>query len=350
VSCTTCVVPYYIISKDNTPIPLTLPNNVYADIFVYGTPLLQGTNNYYLPNINIYKNVLLTKTFNYKIYKDRITKIDNINNNNITEIPVFANPTIRNPADINIELNVYECENKRNDLCNENNLKENYKLNQRIFTTYTTNPLGNSIQRTSNHNDNDILTLISNENYDFDPTSGGNSRFGKTNINKYVLQQPFIVIKITNDTITTVETIDETINKFKRQMNIFEINTTLFLLNKNTKKIVDFTKDYHLYNDKQYANAFLTNSKIYDRNQQAYYILKRDIMYNYYSKFLIACILVILLGCFMLYHYYKSQKLYIIILGVILILTAIITIVYDIIKHQHMDSSKYYFIKPHNFR
>ena len=150
--------------------------------------------------------------------------------------------------------------------------------------------------------------------------------------------------------LTTDDTIEEVINDFKREMNLYEINTRLFLLNKNTKKIVNFTNDYEIYNQRQYADAFIKNDKIYDREQQAYYILNREIMYNFYTKLLIVLIIGIILCCFLLYHYNNNHRSAIILLGFIAIVITLSVVLYKLFKHQHMDSDKYYFIKPYNYK
>ena len=334
--------PYYFISNDTDNdvfVNLKPEKNLFVDILIYGTPINPISGKYYLPHIDIYKNVLLPNTYNYKIYNNKIIKSDGIN----SETTLF-NETVRASSDVNSYLKIYNCENKRKDLCINNNAT---RLDNTRYTIYTTNASGIVLKT----NFPDIITpIITSENYDFEPSLNSLYDFGLTNINNNVLKQSFIVIKVTNDAIDTTKTIDEVLNDFKRQINLFEMNASLFLLNKNTKKIVDFTKDYYKYNNQQYSDAFLTNSDIYEKNQQAYYILNRDIMYNYYSKLLIAIIIAIVLCCFMLYHYNNSQKTSIIVLSFIAITIAISVIVYKITKRQHRDADKYYFEKPDNYR
>jgi hypothetical protein len=342
-------IPYYFISNGDlttTSFKLKPASNLYVDIFMYGAPRVDNTTKYYLPDITIYKNVLLTSTFNYNIYNNRITRFDEsagINESvlfSIIEQPTIATTYTR-------YLKIYDCQNKRKDLCSS----------EPIITpfTFTSTTLPNTIDSSSGAISGKTTTgtipEILAEYYDFDPPTGNSLYpFGRTGINTHVLQQPFIVIKVTNDSIDTTETIDETINKFKREMNLFEINSSLFLLNKNTKKIVDFTKQYHKYNNQQYADAYLTNSQIYDKNQQAYYILNREIMYGFYSKLLIAIIIAIVLCCFMLYHFNNALKIHIIVLSFIAITIAVSVIFYKVNKRQHRDTDKYYFAKPDNYR
>ena len=338
------VLPYYFISNDSDTakfVNLNPKKSLYVNVFIYGTPIFDGTNKYYIPNITIYKNVLLSNNFHYEIYNNKIIKKDGTNDK-----VLFSEPN-RESGNINSYLNIYDCKNTRQDICNINDAIRN-QLNSSRYTTYT--PSGQTTIKVNNPiTNNDILTL---DDYDFNPTDTNNSlyEFGLTNINAYVLRQPFVVIKVTNDSIDTTQTIDETINKFKREMNLFEINSSLFLLNKNTKKIVDFTKQYHKYNNQQYADAYLMNSQIYDKNQQAYYILNREIMYSFYSKLLIAIIIAIVLCCFMLYHFNNALKIHIIVLSFIAITIAVSVIFYIINKRQHRDTDKYYFAKPDYYR
>jgi len=340
-------IPYYYISgdKDATAfIDLDLKdNNILADIFIYGTPYVDSTGKkYYEPYIYVYKNVLLPKTFKYKIFNNKIVKYDA---NNIS-VELLTEKTRRGINNTRSNLYVNDCLNQRMDLCifNDSPIDIGNK-----YTTYTYKLDGTVDTKTTTKN-NTIDTILL-EYFDFNPLSQNPLyQFSNRYINDYVLEHPFIVLKITNDNLTTEHTIEEVINDFKREMNLFEINSTLFLLNKNTKKIVNFTKNYEIYNQQQYANAFIKNGKIYDKFQQAYFILNREIMFNYYSKLLIVIILAIILCSFLLYHYNKQQKNYIILLGSILIIIAIITILYKIYQRQHLNSDKYYFIKPDKYK
>jgi len=340
------VIPYYFISKDvdNTNfLELLLVNSSYVDIFIYGMPLLSN-NKYYLPNIDIYKNVLLTKNFKYKIFNKSIDKIDILSANNAQSTLISA-PAYITDVDNSPKIKIYDCKNLRKDLCSADPIRS-IPLNNSIYTTYA----ADGTPTTSNGSSNNILGDIDTH-YDFDPPSGNDyNKYGKTNIKTHVFKNPFIVIKITNDTIDTTVTIDESINKFKKEINIFEINTALYLYNKNTKKIVDFTKDYHIYNNRQYADEFIKNSKIYDRTEQARHILNREILHHFYSKFIIAVVVVIILCCLMLNHYLNNYTIYIMVFGIILTLIATIIIIYEILKHQRIDSNKYYFSKPHNYK
>lgn len=334
------VIPYYFISNsvNNADyIDLHLTESIYVDIFVYGVPYLD-IDKYYLPNIDIYKNVLLTKNFTYKIYNKYIKKKD-------TTVDDFLinSPTNSNGKDIP-KVNIYDCKNLRKDLCSKDPIIS-ITLKSNIFTTYN----GNIASTTGNPN-NDMLGDIDTH-YNFDPPNAKATNInGLTYIKRHVLKTPFIVIKVLNDTIDIIGTIDEAINNFKIEMNIFEINATLFLYNKNTKKIVDFTKDYHIYNDRQYADEFIKNYKIYDKNEQAYNILNREILYRFYSKLIIAVIIVIFVCCLILNHYFNNKQLYILIFGIILTFIAIIIFIYKILKHQHINGNKYYFFKPHEFK
>jgi len=333
------VIPYYFISNsasDAEYLDLHLTKSIYVDIFVYGVPYFNG-NKYYLPNIDIYKNVLLTKNFTYKIYNKSIIKHDANSDKSL-----INSPTNRNASDAP-KINIYNCENLRKDLCSTDEKRiASISLKSSIYTTYD----AKNVASTTGNPNNDMLGDIDTH-YNFDPPNINN---GLTYIKRHVLKTPFIVIKVLNDTIEASETIDDAINNFKIEMNTFEINATLFLYNKNTKKIVNFTKDYHIYNNRQYADEFIKNGKIYDKNDQAYHILNREIIHRYYSKLIIAIIVVIFVCCLLLNHYFNNKQLYILIFGIILALIAIITIIYEILKHQHINGKKYYFFKPHEFK
>ena len=348
--------PYYFISNTTVSTDYVLldliNHNILVDIFIYTQPYENNTvgsatttKKYYEPYMYVYKNVLLPKNYQYKIYNNKIEKIDFTNN---TTFPLISPQPYRNQISGNGRVYVNNCLNQRIDLCTIDNTI--YSEINNKYTTYTYNTDGSlKTAVTTKTNVNAPDTIIT-EYYDFNPTLDALNKFTNRYINDNVLEQPFIVVKVINDMLTTDDTIEEVINDFKREMNLYEINTRLFLLNKNTKKIVNFTNDYEIYNQRQYAGAFIKNDKIYDREQQAYYILNREIMYNFYTKLLIVLIIGIILCCFLLYHYNNNHRSAIILLGFIAIVITLSVVLYKLFKHQHMDSDKYYFIKPYNYK
>ena len=153
---------------------------------------------------------------------------------------------------------------------------------------------------------------------------------------------------IINDMDLSNETLEENIHNFRKEMSIFNINVNLYLLNKNTKKIIDFTTNYQLDSQYKFRNSIDTNEHTYDRNIQSYNIISREIIINFYIKFLICIIIIILLFCVFLYQYNKNEFPKILLLGLLLLGIAMYLILYNIFRHNRLDAYKYYFHSPEN--
>jgi len=330
------ILPYYYISKGSSLITIKPKNDIIADIFVYGSPFyvnINGIDTYYEPNIDIYKNILLPKTFSYKIYNNKII-ISSPDNNDII---LLKERERINETSFN-ELRLYECNGEGKDICNT--IYKSYKLSNK-YSRY--NNKGVILEEINNQ---PIIEYINIRNYfDFIPE---NDIYSILYISEKVIKEPYIVIKIINDLGASTETLEETIHNFRKEMSVFKLNVNLYLLNKNTKKIVDFTTKYELDSQKEFNNNLDYNNHIYDRNIQAYNIISREIIINFYIKFLICIIIVILLFCIFLYHYNNNQFPKILLLGLLLTGIAIYLILYNIFKHTRLDTYKYYFTKPEN--
>jgi len=341
------LLPYYYIlnsSNLNDYFILEPSSNLIVDILVYGTPIkissiYNNSNKYYEPNIDIYNNILLPNTSSYMIYNNKIL-IKSLDNEDTTLISERQ----RNLNEISTTLNtinIYNCDNKRVDICNN-------IVNINLSNKYTNYDLNNNII-INNEPVIDNITLF--DSFDFSPNNlNPYYKYSGENINNYVLQEPFIIIKVKNDLENINISLEDAIHDFKKEITLFETNVNLFLLNKNTKKIIDFVTRYETDNQKLFKKTFQYNDKIYDKNKQAYDILNREIILNFYIKLLLCIIIIIILLCAILYHYNNKQFINITILGVILSFIVIFIIVYKIYKHQRIDSNKYYFIKPDIFR
>jgi len=336
----TSLLPYYYISNKNEPIELKNKNDIIADIFVYSTPFnikIDGIDRYYEPHIDLYKSILLPKTFSYKIYKNKIIA-SSPDNSDI----ILLQERLRENERIRNELHIYNCNNKRSDLCNIsyetqilNNKYTRYNNKNEILKEVNTQPL---IEDTSLRNYFDFIPEINNKYYEN----------GIPYITEYVKREPFIIIKIINDADESNDTLEDTIHNFRKEMNIFEINVNLYLLNKNTKKIVDFTSRYNKESQYNFQSNFDRNEYIYDKNTQAYNIINREIIIDFYIKLLICLIIIIILFCVFLYYYNKDSFSKILLLGLILTGITIYLIFYNIFRHQHLDPYKYYYHQPEN--
>lgn len=339
--------PYYYLSRsiNNQPLVLKPKNDLLVDIFVYGTPVMVrdgGNYKYYLPNIDVYTNVLFTNTSTYNIYNDKIDKITIDKLDGSQDIITIVGRPLRETEEKSIII--YDCQNKDNDICFTNGIKQKTTLNSTRFSNYNANniyipPSGTTpIAQDQNNKIQEI--------YDFNPLQ-------KSSLYKYsslflsfgVTNEEFIVIKVKNDTTTTSGTISGAVDNFKNEMKLLEMNVNLFILNKNTKKIVDFTSNYEKKNQKDFQRTFEKNSTIYDKHQMAYHILNREIMINFYIKLLICILILIFLLCAILYHYMRRDLTTIFIIGIILAIVAIGIIFLLIYRHQRINTNKFYFPK-----
>lgn len=280
----------------------------------------------------------MPKSYTYKLYNNRIVGSSPDN----SDITLFQERLRENERGLN-EIRLFECKGTNVDICN---------------TTYKTAQLTNKYTRYNNKNE--ILREVNTQpeletssiirNYfDFVPDSKSSLyKYGIPYISKYVIREPFIIIKVINDAGESANTLEETIHNFRKEMSIFEINVNLHLLNKNTKKIVDFTTRYNKDSQYKFTSEFDRNAYIYDKNTQAFNIISREIIINFYIKLLICIIIIILLFCIFLYHYNKDQYPKILLLGLVLTGIAIYLTFYNIFRHQHLDAYKYYHHQPEN--
>ena len=340
---TALILPYYYLGKSNrTPIIIKpTKNSLTVDIFVYGSPSSfadgSGNLNYYEPNIDIYRNVSLPMTSSYHLYNDRIEKITYNNLDNTYDMTIHTGKPVRENLNRN-SLYVFDCGNGSKDICTGATAKN---LNDRKFSKYdNTGKLITNLQPT-------IADTNLTDNYDFNPPSDNpNNKYGLDYLSLNVCNEPFIVIKVLNDMSgTDIKTMNSAVASFKSEMSLLETNINLFLLNKNTKKIVDFTNRYERNNQRQFARTFETNKNIYNKNQQAFSILSRDIMINFYARLLVCIIIIIFLLCAIVYHYNRRDFFTIAIVGLILIIIATVWILIIIMRHQRINNDKYYFPK-----
>jgi len=332
------LLPYYYLSSLNNVFEFKNNNDIIADIFVYGTPYnikIDGIDRYYEPNVDIYKNILLPNTYSYKLYNNKIiaSSPDNLDT-------IILENRIREDEITTNDLRIYNCNGRRTDICN---------------LTYNSYPLTNKYTRYNNKKE--ILKEINTQpeiedssfrsHFDFIPDNKNNYyKFSIPYISQNVIMESFIIIKIINDMGASTDTLEETIHNFRKEMSVFQINVNLYLLNKNTKKIVDFTSRYHIDNQKEFNNEIDRNEYKYDRNMQAYNIISREIIINFYIKLLICLILIILLLCIFLFHYNPNDFPKILLLGLLLISCAMYLIFYNIFRHQRLDAYKYYYHEP----
>jgi len=332
------VLPYYYISSPTSFFDFKPKNDITADIFVYGTPYnvkIDGIDRYYEPNVDVYKNISLSNTYTYKLYNNRIVASSTDNPDTILiQERTRSNETTRN------EIRIYNCGGKRSDLCLMN--FETYPLTNK-YTRY--NSKGEVLVETNKQPSVEDSSFRNH--FDFIPDNKNPYyKYGIPYISDNVIREPFIIIKITNDMGASTETLEETIHNFRKELSIFEINVNLHLLNKNTKKIIDFTSKYHIDNQREFQQEIDRNSYIYDRNIQAYNIISREIIINFYIKLLICIIIIIILLCVFIYHYHKNEYPKILVLGLLLSGGAMYLVLYNIFRHQRLDTYKYYFEEP----
>lgn len=333
------IYPYYYISKGNSIIKIKSDNDIIADIFIYSTPFnvnIDGIDRYYQPHIDIYKNVLLPKSYSYNIYNNKIviSSPDNLDSTLLQE-------RLRKDEIIKNELRIFNCKGQRSDICSN---YETFDLLNK-YTRYNKNgDILKDINTQPQIEQNDLRNY-----FDFIPDNKNiYYKYGMSYISENVIKESFIIVKIINDMDLSNETIEENIHNFRKEMNVFNINVNLYLLNKNTKKIIDFTSKYQLDTQYKFRNSIDTNEHTYDRNIQAYNIISREIIINFYIKFLICIIIIILLFCIFLYHYNKNEFPKILLLGLLLLGIAMYLIFYNIFRHNRLDAYKYYFHSPEN--
>ena len=333
------IYPYYYLSKGSSIIKLKSNNDIIADIFIYSSPYnikIDGIDRYYEPHIDVYKNVLLPKSYEYNIYNNKIiiSSPDNIDS-------ILIQERIRNDEIIKNELRIYDCKGQRSDICSNINVLQ---LSNKYTRYNNKGELLKEINTQPQIEDNDLRNY-----FDFIPdNTNGYYKYGISYISENVIKEPFIIVKVINDMDLSNETLEENIHNLRKEMSIFNINVNLYLLNKNTKKIIDFTTNYQLDTQYKFRDAIDTNEHIYDRNTQAYNIISREIIINFYIKFLICIIIIILLFCVFLYQYNKNEFPKILLLGLLLLGIAMYLILYNIFRHNRLDAYKYYFHSPEN--
>ena len=331
--------PYYYISQntDSSKYILLEPkNDILVDIFLYGSQFVSGVK-IYQPNINIYKNVLLPKNYTYKIYNNKIEKI----NGTDSIVIIDANSIIRTSGnnDNNV-LKIYNCQFNRFDICDTNFIKK-YLQNFEITNTKTGQYLYTIRKNLSGY----ILTA---DDYDF---------YGSDNYNNYSLEGiklnnikfGFITIKVIDDNYS-IETkkISNAIHTYKSSMENLELNINLYLLQKNTKNLYDFSNNYLKKNNVYYDRIYNKQKNIYTTTRGGYNIMRRDSKTRYYYNICLLLILSVIICCAIIYNYFPNELFKILLLCFILLIVVLIFIIYNIIRIQHMETNKYYFNKPSN--
>lgn len=350
---TAVILPYYYIAKSETTPIIIKPtkNPIIVNIFVYGPPTSLGDGsgnfNYYLPNIDIYKNVKLPTTSSFLIYKNKIEKRTYNSLENTYETSIHTGqPTRTNPNQNS--LYVYDCANELMDICNTPSA---FPTTTNLINRFSKYDRNGSLINASSQTPVIADTVLS-DNYDFNPPIDNSYyKYGLEYLSLNVCNEPFIVVKVVNDMSgTETKTINSSIITFKNEMAAFETSVNLFLLNKNTKKIVDFTSRYEKNNQRQFARTFENHKNIYDKNQQAYSILSREIIINFYIRLLVCILIIIVLLCAITYHYNRNDFLTIAIVGIILATIAFVWILVVIMKYQRLNYNKYYFPKENDIK
>ena len=332
-------VPYYYISQntDSTKYILLEPkNDILVDIFLYGNQYVNGTKNYQ-PNINIYKNVLLPKNYSYKIYYNKIEKINGTNSIILINGDSIARTSVNNNDNV---LKIYNCQNNRFDIC-DNNFTTKYLQN--LENTYTRS--GQFLYSTRKNLSGYVLTP---DDYDF----YGSDNYYNYSLNGIKLNNlsfGFITIKVTNDNFNIEnKKISTAIHTYKSSIENLKLNVNLYLLQKNTKKLYDFSNSYLKKNNIYYDRVYDKQKNIYITKQSGYNIMQRESKTKNYYNIGLLLILSVILCCGIIYNYFPNELFKILILCFILITIILFFIIYNVIRIQHMEGNKYYFNKPEN--
>jgi hypothetical protein len=333
--------PYYYISGDadsSKYILLKPTNNILVDILVYGNPYIVNTVTYFQPNINIYKKVLLPKNYTYKIYNNKIEKISTTDNTNIVIINGdISRSDVYNNGNV---LNVYDCSNNRIDICDITKFTNKKLQNLRNVYTETGTFYNNTFV-----NNSDGYKLTSDD-YDFYGTDKYNV-YSLGFINSYVGRNSFITIKVIDDNYSIqVKKIENAIHMYKSSIENLEVNINLYLIQKNTKQLYNFSSEFAERNKKYYDRVYDKQKNLYNTKQSNYNILRRDLKTRYYNNIGLLFIVAVILSCFMIYQFYPNQFSNLVIIGFILIFIILFLIIYNIVRNQHIITNKYYFKKP----
>ena len=333
--------PYYYISGDadsSKYILLQPTNNILVDILVYGNPYIVNTVTYFQPNINIYKKVLLPKNYTYKIYSNKIEKISTTDNTSVVIINGdISRSDVYNNGNV---LNIYDCGNNRIDICDTTKFI-NKKL-QKLRNVYTAT---GTFYDNTYVNNLDGYKLTSDD-YDFYGTDKYNV-YSLGFINSYVGKNSFITIKVIDDNYSVqVKKIENAIHMYKSSIENLEVNINLYLIQKNTKQLYNFSNEFSEKNKKYYDRMFDKQKNLYNTKQSSYNILRRELKTRYYNNIGLLLIVAIILTCFMIYQFYPSQLSNLVIISFILIFIILVLIIYNIVRNQHIITNKYYFAKP----
>lgn len=345
-------VPYFYLSNDqNKQVYLTLTKNIIINVLLYGNPYKdtkESTITYYQPNVNLYKNLYMSKNYKYKIYNNKITKID-INDVNETELDFLTIPEDRSSQIETIfpQFKIFNCFYNQHHICNNTNPESKRQLKNKT-NIYD---LNGRIVNERNGITNDIQSLngieIQNEDYYFNIKEF--YKYSVDYINANVLNKPFICVTVISNTTDTVQNIEDVIHQYKTEIEILETNIRVYLLNKNSKHMISYNKEFINERNNIYARKIEMNTNKFNVYFQAINIRNLEILYDFYIHLCMFLFLALIFICLLLLHYLPNYKFLVIIMTFIIGLMIFIIILYNLLRRQRIYTNKYYFKKPDKY-
>jgi len=343
--------PYFYLSNDQSKhVYLSLTKNIIINVLLYGNPYKEtkeSTITYYQPNINLYKNLYLSKNYKYKIYNDKITKID-VNDPNETELDFLKLPEDRSsPIETTFpQFRVFNCLYNQHHICSKNPESERqlknktniYDLNERIVN-----------ERKGITNDIQSLNGIEIQKEDYYFNIKEFYKYSVDYINANVLNKPFVCVTVISNTIDTVQNIEDVIHQYKTEIEILETNIRVYLLNKNSKHMISYNKEFIDERNNIYARKIELNTNKFNVYFQAINIRNREILYDFYIQLCMFLFLALIFICLLLIHYLPDYKILVIIMTFLIGLMIFIIILYNLLRRQRIYTNKYYFKKPDTY-
>jgi hypothetical protein len=343
--------PYFYLSNDQSKhIYLSLTKNIIINVLLYGNPYKEtkeSTITYYQPNINLYKNLYLSKNYKYKIYNDKITKID-VNDPNETELDFLKLPEDRSsPIETTFpRFRVFNCLYNQHHICSKNPESERqlknktniYDLNERIVNER--NGITNDIQSLNG-------IEIQKEDYYFNIKEF--YKYSVDYINANVLNKPFVCVTVISNTIDTVQNIEDVIHQYKTEIEMLETNIRVYLLNKNSKHMISYNKEFIDERNNIYARKIELNTNKFNVYFQAINIRNFEILYDFYIHLCMFLFLALIFICLLLIHYLPDYQFLVIIITFLIGLMIFIIILYNLLRRQRIYTNKYYFKKPDTY-
>jgi hypothetical protein len=343
--------PYFYLSNDQSKhVYLSLTKNIIINVLLYGNPYKEtkeSTITYYQPNINLYKNLYLSKNYKYKIYNDKITKID-VNDPNETELDFLKLPEDRSsPIETTFpQFRVFNCLYNQHHICSKNPESERqlknktniYDLNERIVN-----------ERKGITNDIQSLNGIEIQKEDYYFNIKEFYKYSVDYINANVLNKPFVCVTVISNTIDTVQNIEDVIHQYKTEIEILETNIRVYLLNKNSKHMISYNKEFIDERNNIYARKIELNTNKFNVYFQAINIRNLEILYDFYIHLCMFLFLALIFICLLLIHYLPDYKILVIIMTFLIGLMIFIIILYNLLRRQRIYTNKYYFKKPDTY-